>query len=234
MVGPHANIQRQTQPYQSQNRPAPATQPSYLSGQPAANDEQLLTQRFGGQQATSYGTSAQRPQNLVSHKLPLNPKFNRTLLEQNDDSQQAHAVNSTAVSDLSALDLSEPHADAQYSSDVASPWNQPSDANYPATSAWQDEYAAGGYPGMYAAEENGGYRSLPRAAANRPQRPATGPPVQPPPPPPPPPDPCKLNAVFFLFFVQRRTVLVVHRFFTSLCRLLNNNARFGYILLGVN
>ena len=168
---PQFTPQQQPQPYHGQVRPAPANQPFYPSQPPA-----------------------QRPQSLVSHKLPMNPNFNRALLADSEPQpQEAQTVDGT---DLSAqhptADHGAPPTEAQFGGAVAVPaWNQPTAAD--ATPGWQEEYGVEG-GGRYGGrgtyvEENGGYHSLPRTGS-RPGR-AAEPPVAPPPPP--PPNPCELN-----------------------------------------
>jgi len=179
--------QQQVRPHKSQVRPMPP----------------LAAQRFA-QPAAGYGgvgsAPAQRPPSLVSHKLPLNPHFNRELLSDTEPQPYNHAAHTVDNADLSAQYLTEPyqphHGQVQFGGvGPSSGWNQPpADAvAYPAAptaATWHEQYGGefeeGGYPGrgMYV-EENGGFHSLPRTM-HRTTRPA-------PPPPPPPPDPCKLH-----------------------------------------
>jgi len=146
--------------------------------------DQFPTQRF------DHEAPVQRPQSLVSHKLPLNPNFNRALLA---DTQPQNA-DARTVDDMNiyAPHHGEPSSEAQLGGIGRPTSNQPPDtAEHPTMTGWQDEYGGTtGYPGreMYnITAENDGYHSLPRMATNR------GPPVraaeQPPQPPPPPPPP---------------------------------------------
>jgi len=179
-------IQQQSQPYHGQVRPAPANQPFYPSQSPA-----------------------QRPQNLVSHKLPMNPNFNRALLAESE-SQPQNAQNVDGADHSTqhpTPDHGAPPTEAQFGGTGAVPaWNQPTAAD--ATPGWQEYGVEGGDGyggrGMYV-EENGGYHSLPRAGS----RPVTAaePPVAPPPPP--PPNPCELNISVCLSYRHSIRMLAV-------------------------
>ena len=138
----------------------------------------------------------------------MNPNFNRALLEsETPDAQTVDGTDQYQTEPRRADHQAETAAAAAAAGPAEAglggmAWGQPlpADGHYEPAPGWNVEYGGGsgggggwaGYSerGMYAAEENGGYHSLPRTRVG--DRAVEVPPA---PPPPPPPDPCESNTV---------------------------------------